>query len=266
MRKILLGALITTGASAFALNNSAFQEFDNQYNAGYSLTQYTLSNGAGNQMLQQNQAMNLEVERLFDAGVWLNVNANLVTATNSLGNQANGTGMGNNQMPLTQVPNLGGVNAKVGYAFPLITNHLQLTPYALAGRNTNATMSTVIANGYSNISNDYFYTGGIGARLEYRINKYIYLYADQAVAYNWDQSAPQGGLMPQNMMAYTSTLGAKFNVVKNLQLGVNGFYNNFQYMAAAPYQSGTIMGGNNNVSAYQPQYNIGGMVTVGLTY
>jgi hypothetical protein len=277
MRKTLVALLALSGASAFAMDNSAFQQFDNEYNLGYGITQMGLANGGNQQTLQQSQYLNLEVERLFNVGVWADVNANMMIATNSLGNQATGIGQGNSGvggvpgMPATQDPYVGGVNAKVGYAIPLVSQHLQVIPYVTAGRNTNLAMSTIVGNGYNNITNDFFYTGGVGARLEYRINQYIDLYADQNGTYNWDQSGPSGGMQPKNNMVFTSTIGAKFNVVKNLQLGVNGFYNNYQYLAAAPNTSsangGAISGSTiGTYSVYQPQNQFGGMVTIGLTY
>ena len=275
MRKILLTLLTISSASAFAVNNGAFQEYDNEYNVGYGATNVTLSNGGNEQSLQQSQFITLDVERLFDLGVWFDVQANLVLSQNSLGSQATGTGMGNSGnptfpgMPSSQDPNLGGVNAKVGYAFPLLAQHLQLTPYVLAGRNTNLAMSTIVSNGFGNVSDDYYYSGGLGGRLEYRINSSILVYADQAAVYNWDQSAPTGGVAPQNTMAWTSTLGAKFNLYKSLQVGVQGFYTNYQQEAAVPPATPSNSGGQSGsglYTIYQPQSSLGGLVSIGLTY
>lgn len=269
MRKILVTTLAVASVSTFASTNySAFQEFDNQYNIGWGMSQYQLQNGGAQQALQQNQTLTLEVERLFDMGLWMDAAASYVIATNSLGNASPGTGMGGAQ-PLSQVPALGGVNAKVGYAFDVVSNKLQLVPYALVGFNTNLAMSTLTANNFANVTNDTFYTGGIGARLEYRITKWVEVYADQSMVYNWDQSGPLNGIQPQNNMAYTTTIGAKFKPYKDFIIGLNGFYNNYQYMAGAP-GTGATNGGNSvngtTYSIYQPQYNLGGMITVGLTY
>ena len=260
----------------FALDNSNFQLFDDQYNFGYGASNTLFSNGIQNQTLQQNQFLNLEVERLFDIGIWMDINANIVTSQNSLGNQAVGTGQGNSGiigfpgMPSTQDPNLGGVNAKLGYAFVVINDNLQLTPYALVGRNTNLAMSTIVSNGFSNVTNNYYYTGGFGGRLEYRINNSILLYFDQSISYNWDQSGPVAGIQPQNNFISQTTLGSKFNIVKNLQLGINGFYKNYQYMSsvpsATPSNNGGSDGNGNLVTIYQAQNSLGGMITVGLTY
>lgn len=254
----------------FAGGIEAFQQFDNQYNLGYSVSQYDLANGASSNTLQQNQALNLGLERLFDIGIWMNIEANMVTATNSLGNMANGTGQGNNSMLASQVPNLGGINAKAGYAFVLVRDYLQIIPYALIGWNSNLSMAAMVANNYSNVANDAFITSGFGGRFEYRLNKWVEIYLDQSGAYNWDQSGPLNGIQPQNMITYTTTLGAKFDLYKNLLLGVNGFYSNYQYMAAAPSASVTLNGGSNAngtyYTIYQPQSSIGAMITLGLTY
>lgn len=263
--------LTTESAAVHKSKNAAFQKFDNEYNLGYAFSQFQLSNGGQQQTIQQNQTATLEVERLFDVGVWVDGSANFTTSTNSLGNQATGTGQGA-QQPASQVPNLGGINFKVGYAFNAVQDTLLITPYALAGRNSNLAMSTIVANNFASATTDVFNTGGFGGRLEYRINPYIELYADQAWAYNWDQSAPLNGIEPQNNYVLTSTLGAKFNVYDALQLGVSGFYNNYQYVSAvpSPYSFGSLNGGNSSngspYTIYQPQNAIGGMLTIGLTY
>jgi hypothetical protein len=276
MQKILVTFLSFTTLTAFAVDNSKFQQFDNEYNLGYGVANTQLYNGIQNQVLQQSQFMSLEVERLFDIGIWLDATANLVTAQNSLGNQATGTGQGNSGVPnypgtpSTQDPNFGGANFKVGYAFPVLPENLQLIPYVLAGRNTNLAMSTLLSNGLANVSNDFYYTAGVGGRIEYRINDYIFLYADQNAAYNWDQSGPVNGIEPQNFLIAQSTIGAKFNVVKNLQLGISGFYKYYQLMADAPAVTPEINGGRdangNLVTIYEPSSALGGMVNIGLTY
>lgn len=277
MRKIIVGCFLgISSALAFSVDNAAFQAFDDEYNIGYGVANTQFTNGAGDQTLQQSQFITLEVERLFDMGIWMDVGANMVLSQNSLGNQATGTGQGNSGiasypgMPASQDPNFGGVNIKVGYAFPILPEHLQVTPYGLVGRNTNMAMSTIVSNGYANVTNDYYYTGGLGGRIEYRLNNYILIYGDQLASYNWDQSAPVGGVQPQNSMLFVSTLGAKFNVVKNLQLGINGFYSNYQAEASVPPPTPSNNGGTNAqgdlVTIYQPTSAFGGVITVGLTY
>ncbi len=254
--------------SVFAADNfSTFQKFDNQISIGISDNQMMLSNGASNQSLLNNQTMSLDAERQFNNGVWANINAYMMTSTNSLGSQATGTGMGQN-FPVNQNPFLGGVNAKGGYSFALLPDKLLITPYALLGRNTNLAMSTVVANNYSNATNDFFYSTGFGARLQYVINPYIDIYLDQSYSFNWDQSAPT--YMPaQNNQQFTTTLGAKFNVYEQLQLGVGLFYDNYQYANGAPATTSLTGGSATNatsVSIYQPQYDFGGRISIGMTF
>lgn len=260
MRKLLISLLALSGASSFAMANNLLQQFDNQYNLGYGMSATGMQNGAGSHSQANSQFINLEVERLFDAGVWMDVNANMVTSSNN-DQPAGSTGAGSKN-PLNQNFNLGGMNAKVGYGFSLAHQHLMITPYGLVGRNTNVAASTILANGQQNMANnDFFYTAGVGGRIEYRVTSWFDIYGDQNAAYNWDQSQPNMFYQPQNMTTYTSTLGAKFNIVKNLQLGANAFYTNYQYMAAAP-----TVGTGTTSSVYQPQSTVGGMITVGLTY
>lgn len=100
-----------------------------------------------------------------------------------------------------------------------------------------------------------FLTGGAGVRLEFRINNAILLYADQDAVYNADQGTYGALGGAQNNYQETSTLGAKFNIVDNFQLGVKGFYNNYQYQTS---------GVSNN--ALQAENGYGGLVTLGMTY
>lgn len=273
MRKILISLLAVSSGYAVASHRVGFQQFDNQYNLGYGYNEVTVQNGNNTAAQIDNQTLNLEVERLFDVGVWMDaiVNMNLQSSTNQsggMGGQTNGI-----QPWLTQDPNFVSLNAKVGYAFEVVTNHLQITPYLTLGRNSNLMASTVAYanNGaYHNIAQDYYLTMGVGGRLEYRINRAIDLYLDQLVNYNWDQSNPGtyasvGSAVAQNTMLWTTTLGAKFNIVKNLQLGINGFYTSYQQLATAPNDIGAL-GASSGVGIYRPNYAFGGMINVGLTY
>ena len=261
-KKILILGVVSSVAfisNSFAENQySSFQEFDRQFNLNFSMRSSLIKNGANEVAGVTMQSYGLDVERLFDNGVWFDVSGNIMVT--SLNNQVNGIGSG--QSAFNQDPNLGGLNAKVGYAFKIINDDFLLTPYGLLGRNNNLAASTLYFNNDNNITNDYYITGGVGGRLEYRINKIFDVYLDQLVEYNWDQSGPQGGLMPQNTVAYTTTLGAKFNVYKQLQLGVSGFYKIYQSMATLPNDP-TI-----GTSIYAPCDcgSYGGTISVGMTY
>jgi hypothetical protein len=244
-------------------NISTFQDFDNQYNIGLSSLQGSLINGHYQSSSYSIQALNLEVERLFDNKIWLDTNFNMVTAYNQP-NLGILNGGANSGVPFGQDPFYFSLKFKTGYAFEVVKNHLLLTPYLLFGGTSNWATSTLTANGFKNLSAQYFYSGGFGGRISYRINSTILLYFDQAYTYNWDnsgaikeiQSDPQlfGKSYAATNYILTSTLGSRFNVYKNLQLGLNGFYSNFQPQS--------------NVAAvvYLPTNIFGGMVSIGLTY
>lgn len=252
--------------------NAAFQEFQNEYNIGYGYSQGSLINGAHNTASYNTQSINLELEHLFAMGIWFDVNFNMLTNNSqpNLGqlNGGNGSYNGNpayqNGAAFNQNPFVFTFNGKVGYAFNLNKDTLQLTPYLMLGRNANWATSTVLANGGENLTQDYFYTGGLGARLSYRINNYILLYADQLALYNWDNSGAvktiqtsanyYGKSYAATNFGFTSMIGAKFNVYNNLQLGTNLFWNNFQPQSNI---SGLI---------YTPTNTFGGEVSIGLTY
>jgi hypothetical protein len=265
MRKILVSLLAVSASSAFAWDYSQFQAFDNQISIGYGMQQQsTTALGGGNNLVSSSNLVNLEGERLLNNGVWVDLNADMVfgqgqTSSNTVG------GLQQQQEPIQSNY---GFNGKVGYGFPVAGQHLLITPYGLAGLNNNGiagdyTTGTNAQGASTTTANQFYYTGGVGGRLEYRINHAIEVYADQSAAYNWDQTGYSGGIQPQNFYAYTSTLGAKFNIVKDFQLGVRGFYQNNQFDSS----SGTPSGSSQLGFAYpQAQTSVGGLVTIGLTY
>ena len=264
MRKILVSLLAVSGSSAFAAaaDYSQFQAFDDQVSIGYGMQQTTSTAwGGGNNNITSSNNIYFNAERLLNDGIWIDLGANMSVGQSSSQLNAN-TPAG--VTTTTPAASNYGFNGKVGYAFPLLGQHLLLTPYALVGLNNNAIAETqyVSANNVSDNNgapgNQMYWTGGAGARLEYRINHVFLVYADQNALYNWDQTGYNNGLQPQNNIQFTSTLGAKFNIVKDFQLGVAGFYNNYQPQASSGNQTGY---------AYpQLQSSVGGLVTVGMTY
>lgn len=260
MRKLLVSILAVGGSSAFAWDYTQFQAFDNQISIGYGLQQQTTTaNGGGNNNNSTSNMVNLEGERLLNNGIWIDLNANMVFGQNSTTTSNAGV-----QQP---VQNNYGFNGKVGYAFPVAAQHLLITPYGTAGLNNNGiananTAAPTTAGGpstsNSTVSNQFYYTGGVGGRIEYRINHAVLIFADQDATYNWDQTTYTNGIPAQNFYGFTTTAGVKFNVVKDFQIGVKGFYQNDQMDAS----SGT----NSGVAYSQPQTGFGGLVSVGLTY
>jgi hypothetical protein len=255
MRKILLSLLAISSSASFATDYSQFQSFDNQISIGYGMKedQTTKFNGGTNN-ISDSSMVNLEGERLLDNGIWIDLNANM-TFNQGAADVYNNPVISNY-----------GFNGKVGYAFQVADTHLLITPYGIAGINNNGVALLNVYNdaaqaisrpGYA-VANQYFATVGGGGRLEYRINDYILVYGDQNVAYNADQTGYVNNVQAQNFYSFTSTIGAKFNIVKDFQLGVRGFYTNYQPDASSSDMAGQVLS--------QPQSSMGALVSVGLTY
>jgi len=258
MRKIIFTLLSISAVSAFASQNVLFQEFDNRASIGYGMQQNTSGYGTSRNVpvnswvYSTSNILNLEAEHLMDIGIWVDVNANTAFGSGPVNkNPVTGSTVGTYQSSDY------GINGKVGYAFTMANQHLQIIPYAALGINSMNTVIQYIPSTPGVNANSFAYLGGVGGRLEYRINRTILLFADQLVAYNWDQSGPKGGIMPQNMITSTSTLGAKFNLAPNFQLGVQGVYSDYQPLASNSTSAGFMM---------QPQWSLGGLVSLGITY
>jgi len=259
MRKLLISLLAIGSTSAFAMSNNLFQEFDNQASIGFGMNQSQSTFGFNsalpvhNDIITHTNFLNLEAERLLNNGIWVDVNANMTFGAGPVG-----------LSPYLN-PSDYGINGKLGYAFTMAGNqHLQITPYVLGGLNNAVGTDGFIPTANRQVANEFAYRLGAGGRVEWRINRAVLLYADQLVAYNWDQSGPLFGIMPQNNMLYTSTLGAKFNVVKNFQIGLKAFYDNYQPQAT---NFGVPAPGSGGAPFFaQPIHNMGGLVSVGLTY
>ncbi|HLX55116.1 MAG TPA: hypothetical protein VKR58_14315 [Aquella sp.] len=259
-----IALLSIAAASVFAsdnIYNNRFQDFDNEMNIGYGQVQsifgpYITPTSSSGTITSTVNMVDLEVERLFNNQVWVDVTANM-----SFGAGPTGIPTPPGQVNFATPVNYG-FNGRVGYAFSLVKNHLQLTPYGILGVNnvfnSVVTPVTKFANPVS--TDQYEYTMGLGARLEYRVNNTFLLYADQTAIYNWDASGIQNGKQSQNNMAATSTLGLKVNLVQDLQLGLKGFWT-----AYAP-QSGAGMSIGGGYQMYELQTAVGGMITAGLTY
>jgi hypothetical protein len=258
MRKIIFGLLSVSAVSAFASQNSLFQEFDNRASIGYGIQQNTSGYGSSRSIpvnswvYSKSNILNLEAEHLMDIGIWVDVNANMALGSGPVNrNPITGSNGGTYQFSDY------GINGKVGYAFTMAYQHLQIIPYAALGMNNVSNLIQYIPSTPGVSANSFAYLGGVGGRLEYRINRTILLFADQLLAYNWDQSGPRGGVMPQNMVSLVSTAGAKFNLAPNFQLGVQGVYSNYQPQAGNATAAGFMM---------QPQWSLGGLVSLGITY
>lgn len=251
MNKKLFPFLICSIATVSAFENDKFQQFDNQISVGYSYSSNTLYNNS-NMNLQQNlnnNLFNLNIERLFDNGVWFDINGAFVfNSTQSI--------MQNSFIDVVQALGLpANITGKVGYAFPLLEQHLQLTPYFVSGKELNYNGVTVPAAGFNN---SFYYLLGGGGRIEYLINNNILLYFEQMVGYLKDSS---GGNINLSALNLTSVLAAKFNLTDNFQLGLQGFFNQINVIDQnAGYNPITYTYRNINQSTF------GGLLSVGYAY
>jgi hypothetical protein len=256
--KFLVLMLLT--ANGYTLEDyKQFQSFNNALSIGFGISRLNLSNGSDSALVS-GVSYQLDIERLFNNGIWMDLNSSVVVS--SLTSQSIGTGSSASlKSPFNQNPDLGGINLNLGYSY-LMSDDLLVTPFFNLGRNTNLASSTVYFNNNKNISNDFYYTLGVGSRIDYIINKSVMLYIKPYIDYNWDQSGPINGVMPQNNLTYNIMLGSKFDVYKNFQIGLNGYYSYYQQMSDLPidkYTNKPIYTANSN-SGY------GGNITFGLVY
>ncbi len=213
--------------------NPVLADFDNSYSIGLGYISSKNNFNGGNQPSINTSLdyLNFNISHLFQNNVWANLNAQLINDIN----QTNvNTGIVNSLVPTyTGFP--GNVLANVGYAFPLQSADVQFIPYGNAGvvmniNSYNIRTNTSIMNA---ISRDMYLQYGAGARAEYAVNSLFQIYADQLFAIMNDQS--QLGF---NAWRSTTTLGAKLDPGKTLQLGLKGFYDSINPTTSA-YNSGS---------------------------
>ena len=222
-----------------AIDNSNFQQFDNRVSFGMQFGQGTLSNSQGynpsaiNFVSNSNNfsynSLSIEVEKLFDVGIWLDVQ--IANLNNYVQDNYTPAPLGNYQY-------IADFKGKIGYNFQLLDN-LSIKPYFLIGKSANIGSINVGSyglNGLTGIAQDYYLNTGGGLRLEYIINKYFDIYIDQFASYNADQaplsgspSYPLDSVVDSSNMQYTTTLGLKVNLWQDLQLGASLFYTNYNY-------------------------------------
>lgn len=270
MKKLnLLLLLLGVSASSFAdnniesdLSNASFQKFDNQYYMGLGYGYGNLQNGYNQNAGYGVVNLGLGVERLFDMGLWMRFDALMMSNYYNYSNNPNTSSV----ITAGMDPSFASMNMKLGYAFTTFQDTLQLTPYALAGRNTNLSANAInnntdpdggTNNFTTNATQDYFLTGGIGGRVEWRLDDTTMLYADQNILYNADMSHPNSNYSSASNTAFNTQLGAKFNVWRELQIGAQAQYSHY-ILSNNPTQ----------IQMFQmnPTDMITGMITIGLTY
>ncbi|RTK99058.1 MAG: hypothetical protein EKK57_10440 [Proteobacteria bacterium] len=250
-------------SATVALDNQAFQKFDDQFYLGWGATYGNLTNAYGENANYGMTTIGFGVERLFDMGLWMRFDGTMMIGYSNF-NSSNPNAI---TAPLGQNPSIANLDMKIGYAFPVVKDTLLVTPYGLVGRNTNLSSNSLNNNMSTgsdgtttptiNTTEDYFLTGGIGGRIEYIPADWVELYFDQNALYSSDQSQPTSTYSSMSNFSFTSTLGAKFNVWQELQLGASAYYTRYALVNSATY-----------AQQYQlnPQNDIGFMATIGLTY
>lgn len=244
-------ALSGMAISSYGADNSSFQEFDDQVSIGYGYSSSTISNpnNSGISQTYNTSSVDLNIEKLFDNGVWFDVDGSFAFSSDQTG--ANLPYVNNIQ----QLGFPASISGKVGYAFPLSNVGLQLTPYATLGRVLNYNGVTVPNVGFDK---SFYYLYGAGGRIEYVINNNFMLYFDQMVGYLSDQS---GSSINMDAWDLTSTLGIKYNVNSALQIALQGYYNQTNLTNnAAGYDSVTYTSRNVN------QGTLGGLLSFGYLY
>lgn len=270
MKKFKILGLLASGliSNAFAAESSVysnFQAIDNQYNIGYGFNFGSTKDSANQTGSFTGQSLNIEMEKLWDEGVWLDVSANVITAYYQTNNPTSNPYINNGNISGSNA-NFGGVNAKLGYAVPVASKFL-VTPYVLGGRNTNVSTYALdnIALQQKNIVDSYFWTGGLGGRMEYLPKPNLDLYFDFAAVYNLSMTPIQAGVFSGNPSygSFSPTVGFKYNVYKELQLGASAYYavnfaqDNLDYVGTSGIPS---------YSYYKATNNYGAAVTLGMTY
>lgn len=232
MKYVFLFTLIFIFPSYATIYNN-YESFNNVVSIGVGTASTSLSNSHGDSALTSITSYQLEVERLFKNNIWVDLNNSVVTS--NLTTQVNGLGSNYNSFksPFTQNPNVGGINLNIGYAL-LVPDYMLITPFINLGRNTNLSTSTVYFNNNKNITHDFYYTLGIGSKFDFIINQYFMVYLKPSINYNFDQSGPLDGVMPQNNLNYSIILGAKLNLYQNLQIGLNSYYSYYQVLSDLP--------------------------------
>lgn len=263
MKKLFLVILTFTTTKAVAyFNYSAFQRFDDQVSLGFNSQHGDLSyQNAAQQSSFSFTAANLEVEKLFSAGVWGDINVGQVETYVEDGMPLR---------PLGSYPYLVTANLKVGYNIPLNEKHFAFTPYFLLGKNSNFSQAVAINNSASTpsdnvgLTQNYFYTAGFGLRLEVPMGKYVYMYFDQLLADNLDQTdtvAPNNTVIDTSNWQFTTTLGLKLNVSDVVQFGGNVFYTNYTGYNATSYNYL-----NSNLATGVPVNQYGAQLSVGFLF
>lgn len=201
-------------------DNASFAAFDNDYLLGLGIATSTNSYSKSN-LSTINSNINyytLAVTHLFDNGIWTNINGQLINNIS----QTNTVSSLSSELTPTYLGFPGNALFNLGYAFAMPSIGLQVIPYANIGAVSSINSYNIKQSGSvtNAISQDKYYQYGAGGRIEYVINNYFQLYADQLFAMMNDQSG-----MDLDTWSSTSKIGTKINLFDNFQANLDGFYN-----------------------------------------
>ena len=258
----LLILLFTTLAFAEEKGLNQFDMFDNRFyiNAGANFGTLQNHNNQTAQFISSN--MGLGVEKLFfDSRIWLNAELGSMMSYHELDNNLSQE----QKIPLAFDPKFYSLNLKLGRAFQIVDNSVQITPYALVGKNGNMTpyslSNTAIDDHHvkyitSGLEN-FFWTTGIGGRLEYAVAETFDFYLDENLNYNLDNSHVQAPNVKLNNLELMNTIGAKWQAVSKLQFAIEGYYRYQQYTLSVPQEQDL---------QYNPLMDFGTRLMVGMTF
>ena len=220
----------TSNTSLHNYTNQYLAKFDNSYAIGYGLASAnnSYSSGSNSTINSSIQFINIDFSHIFDNNVYTSINGQLITKLT----QSNTINSTSSYLAPTYFGFPGSATANVGYAVMLQNTNAQVIPYLNAGivadiNSYNALQTTSLS--YI-LSHDYFLQYGAGARLETAMTRDCQLYFDQLFAELDDQST-----LGLSGWRSTSSLGTKYRVVDNFEIGVKGFYDIFQPNSSQNY-------------------------------
>lgn len=244
------GAKTSLWADDYA--NGGFSYFDNVFSLGYGYAQSNTSGSGSYQGIATSiNYIDLNVQRLFLSGIWVDLDGQLITSIT----QSNTSASPYNDYAPTYLAYPGSATVSLGYAVPVVRDMVQVIPYLNGGLVMNVNSYTITQNQSisSQLSRDTYYQYGGGAKVEYMLNKQFQFYFNQLFAGLSDQSGLGLGLWRS-----TSTLGSQYNVYGPLQLGLGLYYDQLSPT------------GSPSASISQPvflnQSTVGGLFSVGLRY
>lgn len=245
-----------------SLQKTQFDMFDNRMYLGADASLLFLSNNWGQNASLLSSNAELGVEKLFfNSRVWFDFNLTNLISYHQLDNNI----IQPTKNPLPFDPNLFTISLKVGRAFQVVHNHLQITPYGLFSKNSNMTPYSVLytaqdQDGVKYINsglNNFFWTAGFGGRLEYAVSNTFDFYLDEHLSYSYDNAVIQHPYVKQNNIALANLLGMKWQAWNKLQFAVEEFYNYQDYLITLPEQQ---------YSQFRPKSILGTRFVVGLTF